>query len=251
MSSTISVPSAADVGEFSTEAQNEAATDGNFVPRIAAQLRAVATAAKSDIEALQTGTSLPSRLGLVHSVRGVVTSNVADLSAFTVATHDGLTFVEGNRVLLVKQTTALQDGIYVVGAVAGGTAPLTRASDWAAAMVLPAASSVIVNEGTAWKNSCWIATVAGDITVATTEPAFYPKQHKGTTEAMTGGSIAVSNLWILSASASIPSLTAKVVGGTQGILSAGTLAVGAGTGSFTITSSDNADTSTVSFVIEN
>jgi hypothetical protein len=189
--------------------------------------------------------------GIVHSVRGVVTSNVADLGAFTVATHDGLTFVEGDRVLLVKQTTAAQDGIYTVGAVGGGTAALTRASDWAAAMVLPAASVVVVNEGTAWKNSRWIASLAGSITVATSAPAFYPERVKGTTVAMTAGAVSVANTWILNISASVVMLTAKTPGGTAGVLSYGTLTAGAGTGAFDIASSEAGDTATVSYVIEN
>lgn len=331
MATTIAIPAAADIGAFSTEVQTEAAADGNFVPRIAHHLYTVATAASTDINALQAGTSIagattianglvrlagdlggtgtaaatprvgainsasvpaggalttgnvlqvsgasalsygPVNLagganyvsgvlpvanvattaGIVHSVRGVITANVADLGALTVATHDGLTFAEGDRVLLAKQTTAAQDGIYTVGAVGGGTAPLTRASDWAAAAVLPAASAVVVNEGTAWKNSRWVATVAGAITVATTAPAFYPERVKATTVAMTAGSVAVSNTWILSDSTSVVTLSAKTPGGTQGNLSCGTLTAGAGSGSFTIASDSGTDTSTVSYVIEN
>ncbi|MFI0434026.1 MAG: hypothetical protein ACH36H_12910, partial [Candidatus Nanopelagicales bacterium] len=53
----------------------------------------------------------------IHHVRGVVYSNVASLAAFTVASNDGLTYTEGQRVLLANQTTAAQNGIYVVGAV--------------------------------------------------------------------------------------------------------------------------------------
>ncbi len=195
-------------------------------------------------------TNVATTAGIVHSVRGVVTANVADLAVFAVATHDGLTFIEGNRILLAKQTTAAQDGIYTVGAVGGGNAVLTRAADWAAAMVLPAASMVIVNEGTDFKNSRWIASLAGAITVASSAPAFYPERVKGTTVAMIGGSHAVSNVWIL-ATTSVVMLTPKTPGGTQGSLSYGTLTAGAGTGSFTITSDSGTDTSTVSYVIEN
>jgi hypothetical protein len=302
MATTIVVPASADIGVFSTEVQAEAAAEGNYVPRIAHHLSAVATAATADINAIQAGTSITgingatvpaagaltagnvlkvsgvsaltygavnlaggsnhvsgvlpvanvdTRAGIVHSVRGVVTSNVADLGALTVATHDGLTFVEGDRVLLAKQTTAAQDGIYVVGVVGGGTAPLTRASDWAAAAVLPAASMVTVNEGTAWKNSQWIATVAGAITVATTAPAFYPKVVKGTTVAMTAGAVSVANTWILHATGSVVMLTPKTPGGTAGVLSYGVLTAGAGSGAFDIASSEAADTATVSYTIFN
>jgi hypothetical protein len=189
--------------------------------------------------------------GIVHSVRGVVTSNIADLNAFTVATHDGLTFIEGDRVLLAKQTTASQDGPYVVGVVGGGTAPLTRAADWPAAAVLPAGSMVRVTEGTAFRNSTWFASLAGAITVGTSSPAFYPERVKGTTEAMTAGAVSVANTWILSATTSVVQLTPKTPGGTAGVLSYGTLTAGAGSGAFDIASSEAGDTATVSYTIEN
>ena len=259
MASTITLPTKASIGAYSSEVQTAQAAQGNRDAAVASALYDGLAAAIVDIEALQAGTSVSGiipvaniarRAGIVHSARGVVTSNVADLAAFTVATHDGLTFVEGDYVLLAKQSTASQDGIYVVGAVSG-TAPLTRAADWATAMVLPANSMVVVAEGTVFKNSRWFASVAGAVTVGTSSPAFYPERVKGTTVAMTAGSVAVASTWILSASASVAMLTAKVPGGTQGTLSAGTLAVGAGSGSFTITSSSGTDTSTISYVIEN
>lgn len=259
MASTISVPTAASVGDFSDEVATNEASRGNYVPRIASELRAVAEAAKTDVEALQGGTftstiaasSVSRQAGVVHSARGVVTANVASLSAFTVAGNDGLTYAEGERVLLAKQSTGSQDGIYVVGAVGGGAAPLTRAADWAAAAVLPAGSRVVISEGDAWKGSTWFASVAGDVTVGTTSPAMCPERVKGVTAAMTAGSVAVSNSWVLSASTSVVMLTAKTPGGTQGTLSHGTLTAGLGSGAFTITSSSNTDTSTVSYVVHN
>ena len=67
------------------------------------------------------------------SVRMATTSNVASLTVATVANIDGssqgVTLVEGNRVLLAAQTDASENGIYVVGSVAGGVAALTRAAD--------------------------------------------------------------------------------------------------------------------------
>lgn len=258
MASTITVPSAESLGDFSDEFATNEAARGNLVPRIASAVRDVAAAAASDIEALQGGTftstiaasSVSRQAGVVHSARGVVTSNVSDLSAFTVATHDGLTFAEGDRVLLAKQTTGSQSGIYVVGVVSTGTAPLTRAADWAAAAVLPAGSRVVLSEGTTFKGSTWFASVAGDVTVGTTSPAFYPERVKGTTAAMTAGGVNVSSTWILSTS-SVVMLTAATPGGTQGVLSHGTLTAGAGSGSFAIASSSGTDTSTVSYVIHN
>lgn len=196
--------------------------------------------------------NVASNVGNVHSVRGVVTTNVANLGAFTVAGHDGLTFIEGERVLLAKQTTAAQDGIYVVGVVAVGVAPLTRAADWPAAAVMPASSRIVVNEGTTFAHSEWMATVAGAVTVATTAPAFYPRVVKGTTVAMVAGTTTVSTTWVLATTSNIQ-LTTNTIGGAQGMLSAPVASVtaGAGTGSFVINSSSGTDTSTVNYIVTN
>lgn len=190
--------------------------------------------------------------GPVHTVRGVVTSNVSDLSAFTVAGNDGLTYAAGERVLLAKQTTATEDGIYVVGTVGGGTAPLTRAADWAPGAVLPGGSEVMVNEGTSWKNTKWFASLAGSITVGTSSPAFYPREQRGTSGALSGtpGTITISTGWIRHATESTVILTRRAPGGTPGHLSFGTLTAGRGDGAFTITSTGN-ETSTIDWIVKN
>lgn len=63
-------------------------------------------------------------------VRLVIATNIADLANLPVA--QALALVQGDTVLLVAQSTPTQNGPYVLGAVAGGNAPLTRAP-WAAA----------------------------------------------------------------------------------------------------------------------
>src|SRR5262245_50683244 len=80
------------------------------------------------VQALAKGQGIKG-LVAVHKVRGVVDADVADLEAFTVAGNDGLTYAEGQRVFLAAQSTGAQIGIYVVGAVDAGVAPLTRALD--------------------------------------------------------------------------------------------------------------------------
>lgn len=111
----------------------------------------------------------------VHHVRGVVTANIANLASFTVASNDGLTYAAGERVLLVGQTTAAQCGIYVVGTVGGGTAALTRAADFAAALPIVNGEIVEVSEGTIWAGSTWKAMCTGAKVVATDDPVFYPR----------------------------------------------------------------------------
>lgn len=250
MASTITVPTLAQIQ--------------TFPPKMATELITVATAASTDIAALQAGTTIAAataaaagtvtlvqQMGALRTVRGVVTANVASLAAFTVAGNDGLTYAAGERVLLAKQTTATQDGIYVVGTVGGGTAPLTRATDMAAASVQPAGMEVNVNEGTLFGNTTWFASLAGANTVATSSPAFYPRKYVRVTGVMAGtpGIMALTAEWILSATKSTVTPVAKAPG-TQGFLSVGTLTAGAGTGAVTVTSTAN-ETSTLQITIEN
>lgn len=103
-----------------------------------------------------------------QSVRGVVTANIASLAAFTVASNDGLTYVAGNVVLLVNQTTATQNGPYTVGTVGGGTAPLTRPPWWQTGAVVSGPVIFLASEGTQGANSQWMLRTTGAITIDTT-----------------------------------------------------------------------------------
>jgi len=194
------------------------------------------------------------RAGLGHDVRGIVTANVADLGVFTVAGNDGLTYAEGERVGLVGQSTPAQSGIYIVGVVDTGVAPLTRAADWAAAAVLPAGSELHATSGTLWSNSVWFATEAGAITVATTDPAFYPRKQSGTTSAMAGapGTVNVAGVWLLSTTKSHVAYSVNTAGGTRGFLAAPVAArtSGAGSGEFDVDSDAN-ETSTIDWAVYN
>lgn len=106
-------------------------------------------------------------------VQGVVTANVASLSAFTVAGHDGQTFIANDRVLLANQTTASQNGIYVVGTVAAGAAPLTRSFDMPAGSSVVAGTIVPVIGGTVFAGTNWRATATA--TVGSADPVHYPE----------------------------------------------------------------------------
>lgn len=93
-------------------------------------------------------------------VRSASTGNVANLASFTVA-NDGVTLVAGDRVLLKNQNTGAQNGIYVVGAVSNGAAPLTRATDMAAAASFTDGDAVWCQEGTANGNKEFRLTTSG------------------------------------------------------------------------------------------
>lgn len=137
---------------------------------VAADLKSVADAARTDVNNLHAKR--------VFYARGVVTANVADLTAFTVASNDGLTYAAGDIVLLVGQSTGTQNGLYVVGAVGGGTATLTRISDVAAGDAIVNGTVVHVSEGTKWVGSAWKAMCTGACVWGSNDPLFYPQvQH--------------------------------------------------------------------------
>jgi hypothetical protein len=197
------------------------------------------------------GSVSPSQESILHTARGVVLSNVADVAAFTVSGsgRDGLTYAEGEIVLLAAQTTGAQSGPYVVGEVTTGVAPLTRPAWWAAVSVQAMSSEFNINAGTVFAGSKWYATVAGAITVDTTAPAFYPRIQKGVSSAMTGtpGAITVTGLWIHTGGQFI--YARKTTGGTPGHISIAVTA-GAGDGQVVITSTGN-ETSTIGYAAVN
>lgn len=137
--------------------------------------------------------------------RGVVTANVASLAAFAVGTNtDGITFVAGDVVILTAQTTAAQNGPYVVGTVGGGNAPLVR-PDW-----FPSGSTQktglkiqVGGEGTVFKNTTWRAMLAADsFVVDTTDGKFYPENVSGKT-ALVAGTFTISTVPVFSANSQI------------------------------------------------
>lgn len=83
-------------------------------------------------------------------VRALATSNVASLSGTT--TIDSVPLVAGDRVLLTAQSTAAQNGIWVVAAGAW-TRPVDYPTGGEAFN-----SAVFVSEGTAFADSAWVCT---------------------------------------------------------------------------------------------
>lgn len=184
-----------------------------------------------------------------RTLRGVVTANIASLAAFTVASNDGLTYAEGQLLLLAGQTTATQDGPYVVGEVTAGVAALTHPSWWSSGSMQVPGAEFKINEGTTWKGTIWYATLAGAIEVGTSEPEFYPRRHSYTTAAMTAGAVTTSTVWMRSGATVNHSRT--TTGGTVGHVSVTTATAGDGDGIVTLTSSSNTETSTHTVTVHN
>lgn len=118
--------------------------------------------------------------------RGVGFTNHS-LTAFTVATNtDGITYVAGDVVLLTAQTTAAENGPYVVGTVAT-TAPLSRPSWWGTGAGIAQGQEIQVGgEGTIFGGSSWKALCAKAKIVGTDDPVFYPRVCKGTVTLVAG-----------------------------------------------------------------
>ena len=121
------------------------------------------------LDALEAGTT--ATVVTIHPVDGASTGDVANLAAFTV-NNDGVVHTAGKRILLKDQTTVEQNGIYVVGTVGSGTAPLTRATDWDETAEVKVNSLVAVAAGTAGKNTLWQITGDFPMTVGTTHQHF-------------------------------------------------------------------------------
>ena len=161
--------------------------------------------------------SAPAAGMLEVSVDGVVTGNVADLAAFTVNSNtDGLTHIEGNIVALVAQTTPAQNGLYIVGVVATGMAPLTRVVLSSGDTIAAWSVRFSVSGGTLFAGSEWKNSAAG--TVGTNDPAFYPG--RVVREAvLVAGTLAITNIPILSATKSFVGITRKTANTTASTIS--------------------------------
>lgn len=103
---------------------------------------------------------LASGMKYKESVRAATTANIT-LSA--PQTIDGVSVIATERVLVKNQSTASQNGIYVVAAGAW-----TRATDADGGTELSGGSTVWVNEGTTQADTGWTVTNDGTVTIGST-----------------------------------------------------------------------------------
>ena len=133
-------------------------------------------ATKDYVDAVKQG------LDVKNSVRAATTANVVlatDLENGDVV--DGVTLATGDRVLVKNQSTASQNGIYVVKA---SGAP-DRADDANSNDDVTAGMFTFVEEGTVNADSGWVLTSDGAITLGTTSLAF--TQFSGAGQVGAGG----------------------------------------------------------------
>lgn len=99
-------------------------------------------------------------LSVKGAVRASTTSNIALSGTFTV---DGVALSVGDRVLVKGQTTASENGIYVVAAGAW-----SRALDADASAELRGGTFVFVQEGSTLADTGWVVSTDGAVTLGTT-----------------------------------------------------------------------------------
>jgi len=100
-------------------------------------------------------------------VRLVSTSNIASLTG--TPTIDSIATNAGDRVLLVGQTTASQNGIYVVAAGAWA-----RSTDYNQSAQMSPLGEIGATNGAVWQFSTWALTNTGAIVVDSTSLVFKP-----------------------------------------------------------------------------
>ena len=164
-------------------------------------------------------------------VRAATTANIATLAGGAPSTLDGVSLASGDRILVKDQTTASQNGIYVVttlGTGANGT--WSRATDADSVGELFAGMLVAVAEGTVSADSVWELTTNAPITLGTTALSF---KRIDVSAAFSGGaSVSVTN----TTSTVSVSFTAKSSGVLMAIgTGASTLSTASGTGSISVT----------------
>lgn len=101
------------------------------------------------------------------AVRAATTANIT-LSGLQ--TIDGISLVAGNRVLVKNQSTASQNGIYVVAS--GAWTRATDADSTTPDSEVKTGMTVMVSEGTTHADQQWSLTTNGAITVGTTALTF-------------------------------------------------------------------------------
>ncbi|MCW8129632.1 MAG: hypothetical protein KIS92_04530, partial [Planctomycetota bacterium] len=132
--------------------------DGQKIVNLASPASANDAVNKSYVDALING------FDVKQSVRAATTANITLSGEQTI---DGVACVAGDRVLVKNQSTASQNGVYVV---ASGS--WTRATDADADAEVTAGLWVRVEEGTSNGDTGWLLTTNNPITVGSTSLTF-------------------------------------------------------------------------------
>ena len=175
---------ASKISDFATTAQSyrldqfaqptaDVAFNSRKITGLADPTNAQDAATKSYVDAARLG------LDVKDSVRVATTANITLSGTQAI---DGVNVVAGDRVLVKDQSTALQNGIYVVA-----VGSWTRASDANLSSEVTPGLFVFVEEGTANDNTGWVLSTNAPITLDTTALAF--AQFSGAGQITAGGGL--------------------------------------------------------------
>jgi hypothetical protein len=132
---------------------------GGFeITNLAAPTTANSAARKADVDAAAAGLQVKS------SVRVSTTANITLSGTQTI---DGVSVIAGDRVLVKDQTTASQNGIYIVSASAWA-----RSSDADTSAKVQPNMFTFVQEGTLYADTQWVLVTDAPITLGTTGLVF-------------------------------------------------------------------------------
>ena len=111
-----------------------------------------------------SGTSTGGALTWKLPARAKSTEDVTSFVSTSVL-FDGVTLVEDDRVLLTDQTTLSENGLYEVGVVAAGLAPLTRPADFDTSAKVVSETFVAIEEGSQFADRLYHLTSNNPITI--------------------------------------------------------------------------------------
>lgn len=151
---------------------------GNKITNVGTPTADTDAANKAYVDAARSG------LDVKLSCRVATTANITLSGTQTI---DGVSVVAGDRVLVKNQSTASQNGIYVVAAGAW-----SRATDADSDAEVHAGMFTFITEGTANADTGWVLSTNDPITVGTTSLAF--AQFSGTVPANYAGQTSIVTL---------------------------------------------------------
>jgi len=134
-------------------------------------------------------------LDFKNSVRVASTANVATPLTTAPNTLDGISLIQGDRVLLKNQTLGQDNGIYVVTTLGtGANGVWTRALDADSSAEFNTGAFIPVEEGTVNASSFWLLTTVAPIVLGTTPIVFknFGTYVAGNGITLTGNSISVT-----------------------------------------------------------
>lgn len=155
-----------------------------------------------------------------QGINGKLACKVATTANITLSatqTIDGVAVVVGDRVLVKNQTTASQNGIYIVASGAW-----TRADDAATAAQLTPGSFVFVERGTSLADTGWLLSTDGPITVGTTALSWIQFSSAGVQDGDGSTIVKTGNVFSQKSGVATPGTFKSVTVDTYGRVTGGT-----------------------------